>query len=184
MYMVSATLLGTVPRGIFFTLGRPQSMSSGVQPIGPWIADLLGLTITLVLPLIGSRSRTSPTGDDQMDELQVVTSRNHFYAVIEEAIMDSIRKRMHSAVIEASKLYDWPTIKLAARRALDQELALSSITDKVHKSECKLIDSLPIEPNSSSDPKRKYEILNHLLRICQFRHLRFHLKAAGTEAHP
>jgi hypothetical protein len=183
-YAIAYMALGMILSWFFYIAGNHLGPIPYLQPAAPWIAGFLGIAAAYLAPVLSFRWRSSVAEIDQLGGLQVETSHNIAYAHLEEGVQDCIRKRMHKEVTAASKLYNWRTIKLAAQNALDLEMNFSSLADKVYKSERKFIDSLPYDEEPSADSKQKYEALIHILRLCQFRHLQFHLQAVTKEARP
>jgi hypothetical protein len=149
--------------------------------LGPWIADLSGIVVALVLPVIRFKPKTSPEGESQVRDLEGSSSSNPVVAVIEDAIRERILQRMHQEVVEACRRYDWDTIKLAAGRALVQEMTIRPMSDEKYRSVRLSIDSFQTNPDARQDSRDKYDALTGLLCWCSFKRLLNGLNAAASE---
>lgn len=149
--------------------------------LGPWIADLSGIALALVLPAIRFRPQASPAGEGQVHDLKGGSSSNPIVAVIEDAIRERILQRMHQEVVQACRRYDWDTIKLAAGRALAQEMTIRPMPDKEYRATRLLIENFHADPDPRMDSSNKYNALTGLLCWCSFKRLLNGLDAAAGE---
>lgn len=78
--------------------------------MGPWIADLSGIFVALVLPAIRFKPRARSSAESQVRGLEGESSSNPILALIEDAIRDCILQRMQREVVVACRRYDWGTI--------------------------------------------------------------------------
>ncbi|MBT9331451.1 hypothetical protein [Paracidobacterium acidisoli] len=149
--------------------------------LGPWIADLSGIAVALVLPAIRFKPRTQPAGDNQMRDLAGGSSSNPILAVIEDAISECILRRMQKEVVEACRRYDWGAIRLAAGRALEEEMTIRPLPDEKYNAVRQSIENFQPDPDPHADSEKKYKALFGLLRWCSFHRLRSSLDAAARE---
>lgn len=149
--------------------------------LGPWIADLSGIVVALVLPAIRFKSQARPAGEDQVRDLEGGPSSNPIVAVIEDAIRECILQRMHEEVVEACRRYDWDTIKLAAGRALEQEMTIRPMPDEKYDAVRLSIENFQANPDARQDSRNKYNALTGLLRWCSFKRLLNGLNTAARE---
>jgi hypothetical protein len=147
----------------------------------PWIADLSGIMLALVLPSIGFKTRTRPATETQVHDLEGGSSPNPFLALIEEAIKDHILQRMQMEIVVACRRYDWSTIKLAAGRALAEEMTVRPLPDEKYDALRLSIEGFEFDPDPRLDSSKKYNALVGLLRWCSFNRLRSGLDAASRE---
>jgi hypothetical protein len=183
----------TNPYAILFLLfgvgicGIPVTSESALKglpllgDLGPWIADLSGIVVALVLPAIRFKPKTSPEGKSQVHDLEGGSSSNPIVAVIEDAIKERILQRMQKEVVAASGRYDWGTIKVAARRALEEEMTIRPMPDKEYKAELLKIKNFQSDPDARQDSEKKYLALTGLLCWCSFKRLLNGLDAAASE---
>jgi hypothetical protein len=150
--------------------------------MGSWIADFSGIFAAVIFPAIRLNPLAHPARNSQVRDLEGTPSSNSLIAVIEDAIRDCILKRMQSEVIAASRCYDWDTIKLAARRALDEEMTIRPLGREEYDAECQSIESFQANPNSHLDSNNKYTALLRILRWCSFQRLCRGLDAAARES--
>jgi hypothetical protein len=149
--------------------------------LGPWIADLSGIVVALVLPAIRFKAQTRPAGENQVRDLEGGSSTNPIVAVIEDAIKECILRRMHQEVVMACRRYDWDTIKLAAGRALEQEMTIRPMPDEKYDAVRLSIENFQANPDARQDSRDKYNALTGLLRWCSFKRLLNGLNAAARE---
>jgi hypothetical protein len=149
--------------------------------LGPWIADLSGIVIALVLPSLGFKPKSRPGGEVQVQDLADVSSSNPFVALIEEAIRDCILQRMQKEVVADCRRYDWSAIKLAAGRALEEEMTVRPLPDEKYAAQRQLIGNFQADPDPRLDSSNKYAALVGLLQWCSFKRLRSGLDAAAIE---
>lgn len=152
-----------------------------VGSMGPWIADLSGIILALALPAIRFKPLARPVGESQVRDLEGASSSNPVLALIEDAIRDCIVQRMQKEVVEACRRYDWGTIKLAAGRALAEEMTIRPLPDEKYNAVRLLIENFRSHPDPLTDSTNKYAALIGLLRWCSFNRLRGGLDAAARE---
>jgi hypothetical protein len=149
--------------------------------LGPWIADLSGIVVALVLPAVRFKPKTSPAGEGPMRDLEAGSSSNPIVEVIEDAIKERILQRMQKEVVAAIGRYDWGTIKVAARRALEEEMTIRPLPDKEYKAELLRIKNFESDPDAHEDSEKKYLALTGLLCWCSFKRLLNGLDAVASE---
>jgi len=149
--------------------------------MGPWIADLSGIAVALILPAIRFKSQERAAGDSQVRDLEGGSTSNPILAVIEDAIRDRILQRMQKEVVEACRRYDWGTIKLAAGRALEEEMTIRPLSDEKYAAARQSIENFQSDPDPHLDSRNKYAALIGLLRWCSFNRLRSGLDVAAKE---
>ena len=150
--------------------------------LGPWIADLSGIAVALVLPAIRMKPKAGPEGKSQSNELDGGSSSNQIVAVIENAIQECILQRMQKEVVAARDRYDWGTIKVATRRALEEEMTIRPLPEKEYKAELLKIKNFRSDPDVYQDSENKYAALTGILRWCSFKRLLNGLNAAVSES--
>jgi hypothetical protein len=148
---------------------------------GPWIADLSGIIVALALPAIRFKPQARPAGESQVRDLEGGSSSNPILAVIEDAIRDRILQRMQKEVVQACRSYNWVTIKLAAGRALEEEMTIRPLSDEKYDAVRHSIENYQSDPDPRLDSSNKYAALLGLLRWCSFNRLRSGLDAAARE---
>lgn len=181
-YAVLFLIFGVGLSGIPVTSGSALSSLPHLGSLGPWIADVTGIIAALFLPAIRLKPKGRPTGDSQVRDLEGESSSNPILAVIEDAIRDRILERMQLEVVAASRHYDWSTIKLAARRALEEEMTMRPLAREDYDAVRQSIEIFQADPDSRADANNKYAALLSLLRWCSFRGLRRSLNAAARES--
>jgi hypothetical protein len=149
--------------------------------LGPWIADLSGIVIALVFPSIGFKRKAPPAGEDPVRDLADVSSSNPIVALFEESIRDCIIQRMQKEVVADCRRYDWSAIKLAAGRALEEEMTVRALPDETYARWHQLIENFQADPDPRLDSSNKYKALVGILKWCSFKRLRSSLNAAATE---
>jgi hypothetical protein len=149
--------------------------------LGPWIADLSGIIVALALPAIRFKPQARPAGESQVRDLEGASSSNPILALIEDAIRDCIVQRMQKEVVEACRRYDWGTIKLAAGRALAEEMTIRPLSDEKYAEVRQLIENFQSDPDPRIDSSNKYKALTGLLCWCSYNRLRSGLDAAVRE---
>jgi hypothetical protein len=152
-----------------------------VGSLGPWIADLSGIVVALVLPAIRFKPQARPAGESQLRDLEGGSSSNPILAVIEDSIRDCILQRMQKEVVEACRRYDWGTIKLAAGRVLEEEMTIRPLSDEKYDAVRQSIENFQSDADPRMDSRNKYAALFGLLRWCSFNRLRNGLDAAARE---
>jgi hypothetical protein len=167
--------------GIPVTTESYLSSLPGLQSTGAWIADLAGIVVAFV-PFIRFKPQGSKNGSDKVRDLEGASTSNPILAVIEDAIRDRILARMQSEIVAATRLYDWETIKVAASRALEEEMTIRPLADEDYNTERKLIENYQSGIDPRLDSRNKYEALLHVLRWCSFKRLRHGLDAAAKES--
>lgn len=149
--------------------------------LGPWIADLSGIVLTLVLPAIRLKPQERSTEVSQVRDLEGSSSSNPILAVIEDEIRNRILLHMQKEVVGACRRYDWETIKLAAGRALEEEMTIRPLPDEKYQAARQSIDAYQQDPDPRQDSQKKYAAIVGLLRWCSFNRLRNGLNAAAGE---
>lgn len=152
--------------------------------LGPWIADFAGIAAALVLPAIRFRRPPQPVAESQVADLDGASSPNPILALIEDAIRECILRRMQKEVVEACRRYDWVTIRLAAGRALEEEMTIRPLSNEKYDDARQSIENFRGDPDPQVDSTQKYKALLSLLRWCSFHRLRSSLDAAATEIEP
>jgi hypothetical protein len=167
--------------------GLPVTSESALKAIpllgdmGPWIADFSGILVALVLPAIRLKPKKSPEGEGPVRDLDGDSSSNPIIAVIENAIQECILQRMQKEVVAARCLYDWDTIKMAAGRALEEEMTIRPLSTEMYDAVRLKIESFQSDPDPGRDSENKYRALLGLLRWCSFKRLLNGLDAAKRE---
>lgn len=183
-YSALFLLFGLGICGIPVTSESAVSSLPHLETLGPWIADFSGIVVALMLPAIRFQSDEHHAAETQVRGLEAASSSNPILAVIEDGIRDHILQRMQAAVVDASKHYDWETIKLAARNALEIEMTMRPLAredyDAVHTS----IEHFEQDADARLDSQNRYEALIQLLRWCSFKQLGHELETAAKECHP
>ena len=163
--------------------GVPVILESRLNPNphpgspGPWIADLTGVILVLILPVIRLGRAERPPEDGQLRGFESASS-NPIVALIEDGIRDRILKRMRTEVSAISSQYDWETIRNAGNRALAEEAAVRPME---HAREGALRDEIEnLQPGADpkSDSRKKNEALTRMIGWCSFRRLKAGLEAA------
>jgi len=150
--------------------------------LGPWIADLSGIAIALVLPAIRFKTKAQTAQDSQVRDLGGEASSNPILAVIEDAIRECILRRMQQEVVQACRSYDWRAIRLAAARALEEEMTIRPLPDERYAALRQSIEEFQPDADPQLDSERKYRALLGILRWCSFHRLRRGLDAAAAES--
>jgi len=179
LYAVLFLIFGVGLCGIPVT--SESALSSLPHSLGLWIADLSGIIVALVLPAIRLKPQARPAGDSQVRDLEGGSSSNPILAVIEDAIRDRILERMQLEVAAASRRYDWDTIKLASRRALEEEMTIRPLGREEYDAVLQSIETLQANPDPRLDSNNKYTAILRLLRWCSFKRLRRGLDTAARE---
>jgi hypothetical protein len=149
--------------------------------MGPWIADLSGIAMALVLPAIRFKPQARPAGESQVRDLEGGSSSNPIIAVIEDAIRDRILQRMQKEIVADCRRYDWDAISLAAGRALEEEMTIRPLSDEKYDAVRVSIENFQCDPDPGMDSRNKYAALLGILRWCSFQRLRSGLDAAARE---
>jgi hypothetical protein len=179
-YALLFLLFGVVVCGLPLTSENTLKGVSFLGNAGPWIADFSGILAALVLPAIRSKPKKGPDGDSQVRDLEGGSSANPIW-VIENCIEECILQRMQKEVVLARGLYDWGTIKLAAGRALEEEMTIRPLSNEVYDAVRLKIESFQSDPDPRQDSENKYKALLGLLRWCSFKRLLNGLNAAKRE---
>jgi hypothetical protein len=179
LYALSYLAFGMILSLFFYFAGEHVGPIPYIHSFGPVLIDAVGVFAAYVAPIIGRETKKPISDLEEVGYLPFQSSRNAAYEFLEEGVQDCVRKQMHKKVNTVSQLYGWDTIKVACQRALDIERNFSSLSDKVYKAEAKFISGLPKGSTLATDLKEKYEALVHILRHCEYRHLRFHLQEAS-----
>lgn len=181
-YAVLFLIFGVGVSGIPVTSESALASLPHLQSLGPWIADLAGIIVALTLPLIHFKKEERPAAENQVRDLEEVSSSNPVLAVIEDAIRDRILERMQREVMVACRRYDWVTIKIAASRALEEEMTVRPLGRDEYEVARKSIEGFRASPDVHVDSRDKYEAMLRLLRWCSFKRLLRGLDAATREA--
>lgn len=152
--------------------------------LGPWIADLSGIVATLVLPAIGFKPQPRPEAESQVRDLGATSSSDPVLALIEDAIRDRILVHIQTEIVLASRLYDWNTIRLAARRAIEEEMVIGRLAREDGDAALQSVRTFEANADSRQDSNDKYTVLLRLQHWCPFSHLRDGLAAAASETQP
>lgn len=145
----------------------------------PWIADLFGIFVSFMLPVLRFKQETQEQTESSVRDLAEASSANPVLAVIEDAIRDHILERMQLEIVEAARLYDWDTIKDAAHRALEEEMTIRPLPREDYETAQHAIESFTRQADPRLDSRDKYEALLHILRWCSFKRLRRSLELAA-----
>jgi hypothetical protein len=108
------------------TLEHPLSAVPHMGLFGPWLADVSGVVLALVFPAIPVKSPV-PVDDDPASK----SSRNAILALVEDGVREHIRVQMRSEFTRLCGLYDWNTIILAGRNALEEEISFERVSRQV-----------------------------------------------------
>jgi hypothetical protein len=163
--------------------GGALSSIPGLQSVGPWIADLSGILVVFLMPAIRLKPKPGSGDTSKLQDLEGPSTSNPVLAVIEDSIRDRILARMQLEVIAATRLYNWDTIRLAAYRALEEEMTIRPLGNNEYDAMRQVIDNFQINTDSGIDSRNKYEALLHILRWCSFKRLRNGLETAARESH-
>lgn len=79
---------------------------------------------------------------------------------------------MHKEVSRFSHEYNWETIKLVARQALDLEGALGTIAPAQYTNQAEFFESLPNDEKPFDDSTNKYRAVARILWFCKFKDVR------------
>ena len=180
-YAVLFLIFGIGVCGIPVTSESALSAIPSLKSLAPWIADLSGIIVALILPAIRLKPQARPAGESQVRDLEAASSSNPILAVIEDAIRDHILEHMQLEVVAASRSYDWETIKLAALRALEEEMTIRPLGREEYDAMRQSIESFQADADSRLDSRNKYEAMLRLLRWCSFKRLRRGLDVAARE---
>jgi len=181
-YAVLFLILGMGLCGVPVTSETALSSLPYLASLGPWIADLAGIVMVLILSTIRLRPQTHSAGEGRMRDLEGVLRSNPIVSVLKNAILERIVKRMESEIDTAASRYDWDTIRVAARRALAEERTVGRLTDQAYELERKAIETFGASAEERADTSEKYETLVRLLRWCSFNRLRRGLEEAERES--
>jgi hypothetical protein len=180
-YAVLFVIFGVGLCGIPVTSEGALKAMPFLGSLGPWIADLSGIILALALPAIRFKPQARPSAESRVRDLEGGTSYNPILAVIEDAIRDRILQRMQKEVVEACRRYDWGVVKLAAVRALEEEMTIRPLPDEKYDALRQSIENYHSDPDPRLDSRNKYAALLGVLRWCSFNRLRNGLKAAARE---
>jgi hypothetical protein len=180
-YAVLFVIFGVVVCGIPVTSEGVLKALPVLGSSGPWIADLSGVLIALVLPSIGFKPKTLQAGETQVRDLADAPSSNPILALLEESIKDCIIRHMQKEVVADCRRYDWSAIKLAAGRALQEEMTLRPLPDEKYAALRQWIGNFQADPDPRLDSENRYAALVGLLQWCSFKRLRSSLDAAARE---
>jgi len=91
---------------------------------------------------------------------------------------------MQKDVLAVCGRYDWNTIKLAAGRALEEEMTVRPLRQDRYDAYRQDIENFHTDPDARLDSNNKYLALVALLRWCSFYRLRDSLDVAVREVEP
>ncbi len=174
MYSILFLLLGAGICGFPVTSESALSSQLGTR-LGPWITDLSGVIVALVLPAIRFKN---PMAKSPVADLEADASSNPIIAIVEEGIRDHILARMRQEIDAASRRYEWEAIKSAAYRALEEEITVGRLKREEAEVAIRSIEGFQSSTDPRSDADNKYTALIRLLRWCSFSRLRDCLAAA------
>ena len=150
--------------------------------LGPYVADLSGIALALLLPAIRFGSRAPSSGEGQVRDFEGQSSSNPIFAFLEDAIRERILERMQLEITVASSRYGWDAIRRAAKRALEEEMTIRPLGRAEYGDARRSIKAFKAHANPLQDSMNRYEALLHLLRWCSFKRLRRGLDTAKGEA--
>jgi hypothetical protein len=148
--------------------------------LGPWIADMSGILLALALPALSPKSKKGAETEKPARDLVGGSSSNSIW-VIENAIEEWILQRMQKEVVLARSRYDWTTIKLAAGRALEEEMTIRPMSDETYEAARLKIESFEPDSDPRQDLENKYKALLILSRWFYFKRLLNGLDQAKRE---
>lgn len=183
----SAVLFLLVGAGICSSTVLSEKLLRSIPAVGPagsWIAGLLGIVATLILPGIRLGSSARSGGERQVRDLENDPSSNPIIAFIEDGVRDCILRRMQSEMVKISRRFDWDTIRRAARRALIEEMTIRPLGREEYEDARQSIEEFKAEADLRLDSSNKYEALVGVLRWCSFKRLIRGLNADAGEAKP
>jgi hypothetical protein len=181
-YAILFMILGAGVCGVPMTSESILRSIPSLGSVGPWVADLSGILTLLVLPAI--RPRRRPRGEDAGNgqELPGLSGSSSIFSFFEDEISLRLQIGMQDKIVWACKEYSWKTIKLAAPRALADEMAIRPLKPADEEAAKRSIAEIPMD--GDADPSRgdKYQTLMVLLRCISFRLLFRSLALAKLEA--
>lgn len=180
-YAVVFLLFGVGICGIPVTSERTLRSLPHLESVGPYVADLSGIALTLFLTVVRFRSRARSTGDIQVRDFEDEYASNPVVAVLENGICERILERMQFEITAASTRYDWDVIKQAADNALEEEMVIRPLRRGDYDSARLSIKAFRGHSNARQDSINKYQALLRLLRWCSFRRLLRSLDSAEKE---
>lgn len=77
-----------------------------------------------------SRKRIAPTGANDIESLGITTTRFVIYTIVEDGILSTLRRNLQREITKMSLAHDWPTIKIAFERALNEEQIFKRLVQK------------------------------------------------------
>jgi hypothetical protein len=182
VYCALFILAGAATCGIPVTAEHQISSLRFLGSAGSWIADLSGVLVTAIIPVIGIRSKNRRSSSADVRDLGTSTT-NAISDLIEDGIRDHILLQMQKQVVAAARKYDWEVIKVAARRAVVEERVVGRLRDDEWEAIRSSIENLTSSEPMSADFEDKYEALVGFLRWCSFKRLIAGLIIAETEIH-
>jgi len=182
LYAVSFLILGVVLCGFPVATEGALKALPVIGSMNPWIADLLGIIVALALPAIPFKRQSRAIRENQVRDVEGASSSNPILALIEDAIRDCIVERMQKEIVEACRQYDWGTIKLAAERALAEEMAVRPLPDEKYADVRQSIEAFASDPDPHRDSTNKYVALAGLLGWCSFKRLISGLDTAARDS--
>jgi len=150
--------------------------------VGPWVADLSGILTILVLPAIRPRRRAGTENEANARELPGLSGSNSIFGFFEDEISLRLQIRMQDKIVSACKEYSWKTIKLAALRALADEMAIRPLKPADEEAAKRSIAGIPADGEADPGCGDKYQTLMALLRCISYRLLFRSLALAQQEA--
>jgi hypothetical protein len=173
-YAVLFLAFGVGLCGIPVTLQDTLAALPLMGNLGPWVADLSGIAIALALPAIRLKPKARAAAENQVPDLEGDAGSNPILAVIEDAIKEHILQRMQKEVVAACRRYDMSVIKLAAARALEEEMTIRPLTEARYTYLRRKIENFD----------DKYDALIGILGWCSFYRLRRSLDMVKSETQP
>lgn len=140
-----------------------------------WLAGLSGILVALILPGIRLKPNSRSEGESQIRGFEGTLSPNPILAFLENGIRDQIAQRIQLELSEASRRFDMGTIKLAAGRALAEEMTMWPLGHEDYEAARQSIEQF----RARSD---RYRALLELLRWCSFKRLIRGLNDVASEA--
>jgi hypothetical protein len=158
-----------------------QNLLPLIRDVNPWVGAASGILLAFALPQIPFKPKSSPANEGQVRGLEDGPRSNVIVAMVEDSIKDCILQRMQKEVVVCFGRYDWDTIKVAARRALEEEMTVRPLRQEKYEYFRKSIEGLQPDPDMRVDSNNKYLAFIGLLQWCSFYRLRDSLIVAARE---
>jgi hypothetical protein len=163
LFLVMGALVCNLPR-IPTNLMSSRVTASSL----PWIADSVGLILTL---LLGTQMGRSGSGGGGVHDLQSQISSNPIFAVFEDGIRDCLLTSMQSVALGYANQYNWVVISRVGERTLDEEVAIGRLKHEDSEAALKYISELRTG-DQKSEFDRKYRAVIRLFSCCPLSRLR------------